>query len=92
MHSNSQTEILAEKAIALFLKTSGATTAADAQKALNKLVAVASQAVETVVGHDAAIDMLDGVKINCSFKHTSNALAVCAPRHLNIMACAPGIQ
>ncbi|BDP33299.1 hypothetical protein P3602_20890 [Vibrio parahaemolyticus] len=92
MHSNSQTEILAEKAIALFLKTSGATTAADAQKALNKLVAVASQAVETVVGHDAAIDMLDGVKINCSFKHTSNALAVSAPRHLNIMACAPGIQ
>lgn len=92
MHSNSQTEILAEKAIALFLKTSGATSAADAQRALNKLVAVASQAVETVVGYDAAIDMLDGVKMSCELKHTSDALVVGTPRPLNIMPCAPGVQ
>ncbi|EPR7484061.1 hypothetical protein MKR81_26495 (plasmid) [Vibrio campbellii] len=69
MFTAKQAEILAQQAISLYLKNVGADSAAEAQKALNKLVAVATESVEVVVDQGAALDMLDGVRAAAQTRH-----------------------
>ena len=92
MHSHKDAELIAQKALFLYLNKVGATSAVDAQMAINKLVAVATQAVETVADHEASIDMLDSVKASAQMKHRASSLGLCATSGVVVMPTPPGMQ
>lgn len=92
MHSHKDAELIAQKALFLYLNKVGATSAVDAQMAINKLVAVATQAVETVADHEASIDMLDSVKASAQMKHRASAVGLCATSGVVVMPTPPGMQ
>ena len=77
MLNNKQTNSLAMKTISNFLKDVGAMSASDAQLALNNLVAVAAQSVELVVDSNAALDMLDGVKVSAQMRQSMAPVNLC---------------
>lgn len=72
MKNNVESEELAKKAIDLFLTVVGANSVADAQLALNKLVAVATDSVQTLVDVDASVFMLDSIKANALLAQKAN--------------------
>ncbi|MEF1300564.1 hypothetical protein QTO17_01365 [Vibrio owensii] len=88
MFTAKQADLLAQQAITRYLKDVGADSAADAQKALNKLVAVATQSVEVVVDQDAALNMLDGVKAATQTRHHVTNFGV-SPAAAAVFSIAP---
>ena len=69
MKNNNQTEFLVQQMIKQLLNKAGVETVSDAEKVLNKLVAVATQSVETLIDHDTSISMLNGVIGASEAKH-----------------------
>ncbi|MDH1472598.1 hypothetical protein [Shewanella sp. GD03713] len=88
MISAKETDLLAQKLITIFLKDVGVNSASDAQKALNKLVAVATQSVEVVVDHNAALDMLDGVRAAAQTRQYITNFGI-SPSASSIFSIAP---
>lgn len=69
MLSPKTVELLTKKLLASLLDECGATNASEGEMVLNKLVAIATQSVETLVGHKSSLDMLEGIRDSAIANH-----------------------
>ena len=92
MLSHKEAGHLASRSISDYLTAIGAMSAADAQLALNKLVAIATRSVEEVSGLTAALEMLDGVRACTQTRCLTHPKALAASANSFVMSSPTTLQ